>query len=758
MDDTKKANVQPFNMITRKITVSGHVQGVGFRPFIYRLAKSFGLTGSVTNQTGKVSIICQGDKESIDQFIDQIISKAPPLSIPAIASAETIESPAIDLFSIASSKGSETSDIHIPPDYFTCDECLDEISDVSQRRYQYPFTNCTQCGPRYTIIESLPYDRLNTGMKEFPLCEDCQKEYSNPQDRRFHAQPLACEKCGPVLTFKTASIEITDNSNALAACLNALREGQIIAVKGIGGYHLLCDAGNEMAVQTLRQRKHRPDKPLAVMFPMTGDNGLENLTPHVSLTDLEAEKILSPQRPIILVKKNPNTNLAPSIAPDLNEIGVFLPYSPLHYLLLQKFQKPLVATSGNISGEPVITDPEQAQQKINPVADGFLHHNRPILRPADDSVIRVIAGKARNMRLGRGIAPLELTLPKKIKQPTLAVGGHLKVTIALAWQDRLVISPHISDLDTARGMEIFEQVIEDLQQLYQLTISQIICDAHPGYQSHRWANRTNLPVHKIWHHHAHAAVVCGEYPDIKNWLMFCWDGVGLGNDNSLWGGETFHGSAGHWAHLAGFKPFHLPGADQAGREPWRSTAALRWQTGDFFLPEIENASLALQAWQKKINCPQSSAAGRLFDAAANMILHIDKVSHEGQGPMQLEAIADRNTQAHIDMPLIDDKKLKRIDWSLLLKPLQDQSISASERAAIFHNSMAKSIIDQALLFKKQYAFEAIGLSGGVFQNRYLVEKIKTLAAQEGLKVYLPATIPVNDGGLSYGQIIEFLGT
>lgn len=744
-------------MITRKITVTGHVQGVGFRPFIYRLAKSFGLTGSVTNQTGRVSIICQGDNDSISQFIDQIISKAPPLSIPTIESAETIESPAIDLFSIAQSEANETADIHIPPDYFTCDECLDEISDASQRRYQYPFTNCTQCGPRYTIIQSLPYDRLNTSMKEFPLCEDCQQEYSNPQDRRFHAQPLACEKCGPALTFKTDSIEITHNSNALTACLNALHEGQIIAVKGIGGYHLLCDASNEAAVQALRQRKHRPDKPLAVIFPMTGDNGLTSLKPHVSLTDLEAEIILSPQRPIVLVKKKPDTNLAPSIAPDLNEIGVFLPYSPLHFLLLQRFQKPLVATSGNISGEPVITDPEQAQRKINHVADAFLHHDRPILRPADDSVIRVIAGKARNMRLGRGIAPLELTLPEKINQPTLAVGGHLKVTVALAWQDRLVISPHISDLDTARGMEIFEQVIQDLQQLYQVNASRIICDSHPGYQSHRWSNRQNLPVHKVWHHHAHAGVVRGEYPDIKNWLMFCWDGVGLGTDNSLWGGETFHGSAGNWTHLAGFQPFHLPGADQAGREPWRSAAALRWQTGDFYLPDIENVSLALQAWQKKINCPQSSAAGRLFDAAANMILHIDKVSHEGQGPMQLEAIADRNIQAHIDMPFIDDNKLKRVDWSVLLTTLQDQSISASERAAIFHNSMAKSILDQALLFKKQYHFEAIGLSGGVFQNRYLVEKIMKLAANEGLKVHLPANIPANDGGLSYGQIIEFLG-
>jgi len=748
-------------MITQKITVTGQVQGVGFRPFIYRLAQQHQLTGSVSNQSGEVSITVQGNGDAITRFTKQIITAAPPLAKPLIVEDSEIDSPVIEHFSITASRTGEQADIHIPPDYFTCEDCLDELSDPQQRRFRYPFTNCTQCGPRYTLIESLPYDRPNTSMKDFPLCVDCQKEYSSPDNRRFHAQPLACEKCGPQLSYSADGKSLQGNEASLQACVAMLKNGAVIAVKGIGGYHLMCDARNEKAIGTLRVRKHRPHKPLAVMFPVAGQDGLDSVRQYVSLTLQEAGQILHPHRPIVLVQKNPHSPLAENIAPGLNETGVFLPYSPLHHLLLNDFNGPLIATSGNLSGEPVLTANAEAQTRLGNIADGFLHHNRPIVRPADDSVMRLMAGQVMNIRAGRGMAPTEITLPGKITEPVLAVGGHLKSTVALAWDNRMVISPHISDLGTRRGVQVFEQVIADLQKLYQVAAKQVVCDAHPAYQSHRWAKRQPLPVTEIWHHHAHAAVVSGEYANTgnatDNWLTFCWDGVGLGEDNTLWGGETFFGKPGQWQHVGSFDTFHIPGADKAGRQPWRSAAALRWQTGDFSLPEIAHADIALQAWKKKFNSPQSSAAGRLFDAAANMVLHINEASYEGQGPMLLEAAADHSADI-LHMPITEDAHgVMRSDWSGLILALQDENQSAGYRAALFHNSMAQNIIDQALLAAKTRSFDAIGLSGGVFQNKRLTEKVFSLANKHGMRVCLPSLVPVNDGGLSFGQVIEFLG-
>jgi len=755
-------------MSSRKIIVAGHVQGVGFRPFVYRLATGFKLKGNVQNQSGEVVIITHGDTETIDAFAKALILQAPPLSDPNIKSISDIENTAPETlpetlpktFSIIPSSQSDTPDIHIPPDFFTCDDCLQEMNDPQQRRYQYPFINCTQCGPRYTIINSLPYDRPNTSMADFELCEDCRKEYENPADRRFHAQPLACEKCGPSLTFISTDKRINGNTNSLKATIEALKQGQIIGIKGVGGYHLVCDALNDEAIQALRQRKQRPHKPLAVMFPANGDDNLESVRQYADLTDEEAGLINSPQRPIVLVDTK-SKSLPESIAPGLNQLGVFLPYSPLHHLLLNAWQGPLIATSGNISGEPVITDNQQAEQKLANVCDAFLQHDRPIVRPADDSVQRIVNRQVMTIRSGRGMAPLELELPRTLAEPVLAVGGHLKATVALAWNKRIVVSPHISDLDTRRGLEIFEQVINDLQNLYQVSARHIVCDAHPGYQSTRWAEKQSLAVNKTWHHHAHASVVAGQFPEFNNWLMFCWDGVGLGQDNTLWGGETFFGKPGHWRHLTGFKPFYLPGADKAGREPWRSAAALLWETGNPYRPAIEHAELAFQAWQKKVNCPQSSAAGRLFDAAASLILGIDNVSYEGQGPMQLEAVAgapDSNSDDFISMPLLSTtQQVDRIDWSPLLPYLLDQSASSQQRSALFHNSMAQTVIDQALHYAKAHPFDGIGLSGGVFQNKKLVETITRLAEPHELNIHVPATVPVNDGGLSYGQIIEFMG-
>ena len=743
---------------TRLITVSGHIQGVGFRPFVYRLATELKLSGYVKNSSGIVSVHIQGQPEQLNQFEKQLIDNAPAIAKPIIENSNKIQTETFDQFEIKKSDSQGKQDIHIPPDYFTCNDCLEELNDPEQRRYQYPFINCTQCGPRYTIIKSLPYDRPNTSLENFPLCADCFDEYTNPNDRRFHAQPLACEKCGPSISY-TDEHKNSHHQDAFSDCIQALNDGQIVAIKGVGGYHLMCDALNNDAIERLRQRKNRPDKPLAVMFPMTGDDGLETVLKYGQPTTLEAKKIVDPSRPIVLIKHK--NQLPFSITSGLQEVGVFLPYSPLHHLLLNKMNRPLIATSGNVSGEPVITDIDEAEKKLATITDAFLHHNRPIQRPADDSVIRFIAEKAFTIRAGRGMTPLELTLPLSFDRPVLAIGGQMKVNIALAWENRVVISPHISDLGTLRGQTVFQQVIDDLQQLYNKHAEVIICDAHTRYTGHQWAKKQDIPHRSVYHHHAHASALAGEYPEIKNWLTFTWDGVGLGEDNSLWGGEALHGKPGNWQRLASFKTFHPPGADKAGREPWRSEAALRWSMNEKWSANIEPSELAFIAWKKKINSPATSAVGRLFDAASAIILGIKKVSFEAQAPMLLEACINHHCEDFIDLPLIKDPSgIMRADWSPLIQAIIDESQSVENRSAIFHNSMAHCLIQQALHLK-QYdgiEYDAIGLAGGVFQNKYLTEKIISIARTHQLNVLIPSIIPSNDGGLSFGQVIEELFT
>lgn len=741
--------------LARRLSVQGRVQGVGFRPFVYRLAHRFKLTGWVQNCSGQVVIHIQGEAALLDAFQRALIQEAPALAQPSLGDIQTAPLQSGTAFTIQTSAASAEADIHVPPDAFTCGDCLTELQDPLARRYRYPFINCTQCGPRYTLIRTLPYDRPNTTLADFPLCPACESEYQNPLDRRFHAQPLACSQCGPQVTFAIAGSDVSQGEQALADCVSALRTGQIVAVKGIGGYHLLCDATCEAAVQRLRNRKRRPAKPLAVMFPQQGIHGLASLRAYTDLSAAAEQQLQDPIRPIVLVPKRTNTDLAASLSPGLDELGVFLPYSPLHHLILGDFRKPLVATSGNISGEPVITENQQATTRLKKVADAFLHHNRPIQRPADDPVYRVIAGSARPLRLGRGNAPLELSLATPLGEPLLALGGHMKVTVALAWSNRVVVSPHIGDLDSPRSLEVLQQVCHDLQQLYGVAARRIVCDAHPSFVSARWASDQKLSLTKVFHHHAHAAALAGEFADVKQWLMFTWDGVGFGPDGTLWGGETLWGQPNRWRRVASLRPFRLPGGDRAGREPWRSAAALGWEVG-ITMPELAPAGweLAYHAWQRDLNSPVTSAAGRLFDAAAALIAGIQYTSFEGQGPMLLETLAgDWNDS--VDLPLLTDgEKTLQVDWSPLLSVMRDTARPVAQRAAIFHNSMADCIVNQTLHFRENKAFDGVGLTGGVFQNRKLAERIKTKLESAGVPVYLPLKLPCNDGGLSYGQVVE----
>ena len=541
--------------IAHRLVVRGRVQGVGFRPFVYRLAHQHGIKGWVRNVNGAVEIHAEGELPQLQRFSGALLSEAPPLSAPGPLAAAACPAEYAEDFSILDSAALSHADIHLPPDGFVCADCLAELHDPANRRYRYPFINCTQCGPRYTLITALPYDRPNTAMRDFALCPDCLREYENPFDRRFHAEPIACPVCGPHLRFESGTETHDTDEAALAAAVAALRAGRIVAVKGVGGYHLLCDATNDTAVAALRARKPRPAKPLAVML-----RNLDALRA-VALTTSEQEAFLAaPMRPIVLLPKRPDAALSSLIAPGLSEIGCLLPYSPLHDLLLDGFGGPLVATSGNLSGEPVLTDNTEVQTRLAHIADAFLHHNRPIVRPADDPVYRVIAGSPRPLRLGRGTAPLELELPARLSEPVLALGSHMKNTLCLAWEDRAVISPHIGELDTVRSLETLAQVAADLQQLYQVRATRLLLDRHPGYGYRRFARDSGLPLFEAWHHHAHASALAWEFPDVRDWIVFAWDGVGLGEDQTAWGGEGFTGGPGRWHRAASFRPFRLPAA------------------------------------------------------------------------------------------------------------------------------------------------------------------------------------------------------
>jgi hydrogenase maturation protein HypF len=484
--------------------------------------------------------------------------------------------------------------------------------------------------------------------------------------------------------------------------------------------------------------------------------------------------------------------LSEHIAPGLAEIGCMLPYAPLHALLLQGVGLPLVATSGNVSGEPVITANGAAQTRLALIADAFLHHDRPIVRPADDSVLRVIAGRARPLRLGRGMAPLELDLPRALPKPVLALGAHTKNTLCLAWARRAVISPHIADLSSAMSLDTFAQVADDLQRLYQVRATRLIADRHPGYGYRAWARAQGLPLSEVWHHHAHASALAWEFPEVRDWIVFAWDGVGLGEDGTLWGGEALLGAPGRWARAASLRPFHLPGGERAGREPWRAAAALLWETGRAapLAPELLH-----EAWRKRINSPASSAAGRLFDAAAALTGICTHASFEGEGPMRLEALAgsarphpgppplagekaldwnpppqagekvpDLNPPPQAgegrvggSLPLArDHQSILRTDWSPLIPMLQDSALTQTERALRFHHAMAGALVDQAIALRDEAGSADIGLTGGVFQNRLLAELALSGLREAGFRVHLPERVPVNDAGVSLGQIIETL--
>lgn len=818
------------SMISRiHIVIYGAVQGVGFRPFIYRLATDLKLKGYVLNSSNGVFIEAEGEKELLDEFVLRIEKEKPPLSIITNLEFSFLDPIGYDKFEIKESKSESETTALILPDIAVCKDCLQELFDPNDRRYLYPFINCTNCGPRFSIIESLPYDRPNTSMKIFQMCNKCRDEYENPLDRRFHAQPIACPDCGPFVTLWDANgKQLSTHHDAIIKACDLIRDGKIVALKGLGGFQLIVDARNDDAVKRLREKKHREEKPFALMFP-----NLDSVKECCEVSKFEERLLCSFEAPIVLLKKmrnsgfgvyleprremrnensiqlnnkrieeigasnpslevsnkiqesglqanksallpaygghtshsafrTPHSALSNDVAPNNPYLGIMLPYTPLHHLLMRGLDFPIVATSGNLSEEPMCIDENEALDRLQGIADFFLVHNRPIVRHVDDSIVRVIDEREMVMRRARGYAPLPIQIVNSsVKGDILAVGGHLKNTVALKVGDNVFISQHIGDLSTNEAFNTFQKVIDDFQNLYESKISKIICDLHPDYLSTRYAKTKNYKIEQVQHHYAHLASCRAENQIEGKALGVSWDGTGYGFDQTIWGGEFFFTDDSSYRHIGQFRKFKLPGGEVAIKEPRRSALGLLFEiygenlfdsTNDFLTSNFSKGEVKVlrEMLIKNVNCPPTSSAGRLFDAAASLIGIAHCSNYEGQAAMMLEFTVDRNVQEFYPFEMMDGE-IFVFDWQpmieSIIKDIVD-NIGVGIISAKFHNSLAELILQAA----KKVEEEKIVLSGGCFQNAYLVERSIKRLRENNFRVYWHQRVPPNDGGISLGQI------
>ncbi|MDJ0661230.1 MAG: carbamoyltransferase HypF [Crocosphaera sp.] len=740
-----------------QIIITGAVQGVGFRPFIYRLATDLKLKGWVNNSASGVFIEVEGNETRLETFLSRLPQEKPPIS--QINSLETrwLDPVNYNSFEIRHSSSGEKTAI-ILPDLSTCSDCLQEIFDPDNRRYLYPFTNCTNCGPRYTIIEELPYDRPQTTMKSFTMCDACQAEYENPLNRRFHAQPNACSVCGPKLQLWNQKGEVLgDNNDALNLSINAVKEGKILALKGLGGFQLIVNARNTQSVQQLRQRKHRPHKPFALMYA-----SLEAIKHDCEVNELEEQLLTSPQAPIVLLKRKNNLHLSPDVAPNNPYLGVMLPPTPLHHLLLHTLDFPVVATSGNLASEPICIDEKEALKRLKNIADLFLVHNRPIIRPVDDSVIRVMAGREIMIRRARGYAPFPITINDHSSTNILAVGGHLKNTVAILKNNQVFISQHIGDLSTTEALKSFHKVMKSLKGLYDFDPELIVCDAHPDYVSSQYAKAQNLPVITVQHHYAHVLSCLANNNVNPPVLGVAWDGTGYGDDQTIWGGEFLLITDKKYERMAHFRPFKLPGGEQAVKNPKRIALSILSEVlGDnnhIKLPFLETIAtqelnLVKQMLSRNLNTPSTSSVGRLFDGVAAMIGICQNITFEAQGAMALEyAINDFKTEQTYPYQIKGSTSPLVIDWQWIIESIIEdilQKESHQEIAAKFHNTLVKIIIDIAQKIQQKN----ILLTGGCFQNKYLSERAILQLKEQNFIPFWHHSVPPNDGGIALGQII-----
>ncbi len=767
MNSASPKNSTPAVRVTRELRVRGRVQGVGFRPHVYRIAVAHSLNGWVRNDGHGVSIRVSGPEAAVDRFIEDLTRKAPvPARIEDIHVTDAPCAPAAGFHIVQSPTESDPS-AAITPDLALCADCRREMMDPTDRRHHYPFINCTHCGPRYSIIERIPYDRPHTTMRAFTLCPDCRQEYEDPTNRRFHAQPNACPVCGPRIAYwgPDGTCE-AERQSALDAAVAMIRAGNIVAVKGLGGFHLIVSASNEEAVQRLRQRKNREEKPWAVMFP-----SLDAIRAICAVSTEETKQLQSPVAPIVLLEKV--GDLAPAVAPGNPLLGAMLPYTPLHLLLLDALKEPVVATSGNCADEPICIDEAEAVQRLGAIADGYLVHNRPIARPVDDSVVRIMAGRPMILRRARGYAPAPLPLPGPVTEPVLAMGAHLKNTVTLAVNDQAWTSQHLGDLDTERAEHAFEEAQHALTGLYRTAPCLIACDLHPDYASTRAARRAGAAPGKrvvaVQHHHAHVVACMVDNAVEGEVLGVAWDGTGYGPDNTVWGGEFLTATYGEYERIAHLRTFPLPGGDRAIREPARAALGLLYELyGEeaFTLTDLpplrafDKPTLALlqRMLSRGLNSPRTSSVGRLFDAVASLLDLRQQAAFEGQAAMLLEFAATNKgappTEEHgsqITLPP-HPSSAAPLDWSPLIRTLINHVRANTDRAlsaALFHESLAAAIVTVA----RHTGNPRVALSGGCFQNRLLLERSIELLRRADFQPYWHQAVPTNDGGISVGQAL-----
>lgn len=739
-----------------ELLASGAVQGVGFRPLVYRVAHQLALGGAVWNEPGGVRIRLVGPAQRVEEFGSRLRAEcSAPARLDQLRILSVSEVDHAEPFRIAESMTDGAREALVMPDLATCPACLRELFDPHNRRFRYPFTNCTHCGPRFSIITGIPYDRPQTTMRGFTMCPECQAEYDDPNNRRFHAQPNACPNCGPqVELWDAQGARLGGRDWAVRQAAAYLREGRIVAVKGIGGFHLLCDARNNDAVHELRRRKHREEKPFAVMAP---DLTAARLLAEIG--DVEANLMMSAAAPIVLLPKRPDAELADAVAPNNPFLGLMLPYSPLHHLLLHTLEMSVVATSGNLSDEPICIDERDAVARLNGVADFFLVHNRPIVRALDDSVARIASGKTMLLRRARGYAPLALPLPVETP-PLLALGPHLKNTVALAIKDRIVVSQHLGDLDTLEARRAFEQSVNDLQLLYGEKPGIWVADRHPDYASSIFAREQGREPIRVQHHHAHIAAVMAEHGLPGPVLGIAWDGTGLGDDGTIWGGEFLRARPDSFIRLGHLSGFRLPGGDNSMRKPvWSAFGALQACFPEK-MPDLairllgidrETARNLHTLIEKGVNAPFTCSAGRWFDVVAALCGVCRESSYEGMAAQRLEFVMDADPSA---WPYAFQTRAESGAVIFEMKPVLESLLADIEEgvpipriATRFHVTLVEIIVRTA----DAHRGLPVVLGGGCFQNRFLLDTAVHRLREAGHAAYWPQLVPPNDGGISLGQ-------
>jgi len=734
------------------IEIKGLVQGVGFRPFVYRIAKNYNLKGCVENRNDGVAIKINTNESILKQFLTSINESAPPASNIESIDFKVIDDEDFIDFQIVKSKTISNQITDVSPDIAVCSDCLEDMK-IQPNRIDYPFINCTNCGPRFTIIKDLPYDRDKTTMKDFEMCSDCLKEYKDINDRRFHAQPVACAVCGPEYSLLYENEEIKGNQAIISKLVELLKNKKIVAIKGLGGFFLACDALSEETVLQLRKLKNREGKPFAVMF-----SGIEAIKEYAIIDDIEETSLLSLKRPIVLLQQK--KELAPSVTIDFNTIGAMLPYMPIHYLLFEKLDIPaIVLTSGNISDEPIVTDNKTAIGKLSGIADAILTYNRDIYNRTDDSVVTIVNKEERILRRSRGYVPMPIKLNLNV-DGILATGAELVNCFCIGKDKQAILSQHIGDLKNIETYEFYCETIEKYKKLFRFNPKLIVSDLHPDYLSTKYAIDSGIKHFKVQHHHAHIASCMAEHKLDEKVIGVSFDGTGLGDDNHIWGGEFFVCDLKEYTRVNHFDYISMPGGDKASNEPWRMALSYLYKTygKEFveldlpFLKNIKPSSIEMicSAIDKNINSPLTSSSGRLFDAVAAIINLCPLSKFHAEAPMRLEAIIDRKIkQAYsysIGKTITFEETIKQIVIDL------KHQIPLSEISAKFHNTIISVIFDVAIENRKLYQINKVVLSGGTFQNKYLLENVENLLIKNNFEIYSHRKVPTNDGGISLGQL------